>query len=432
MFSKPINRWWTVVAGAIGTGTGVGVVAGYVFGVFITSISAEFGWERSYTTAGISALYIASGIGSLVLGSVMTKWSIRAVTMLFVAMFSLSVMAVGLMPGSVVLFCIIFASIGFFGAAATAMPYAIAIARQFDRNRGIALALAVSGSGAGVLLLPSFANYLMQGFGWRAAYVGIGAIVGGVPLAALILCFRSPPIPAGHASGDAIVSLRALATSSKTFWLVALAILAISIALVGVITNFFPILTDRGIDPAQAARIVGLLGAASWVSRLGVGALLDRMHARVVAMAIFLLSGLGIVVTAVSGDGALIYVAAILLGLGIGAEADLITFVMSRYFPAKSLPKVLGAVWVFFAWGNGLGVFIASLSFDLTGSYNMAYAIFTGLALFSALTISRLGTYVFPADEASGHRSAIVTQPQQHAPTRSESDHSGSYPAAVK
>lgn len=401
MFNQPVNRWWTVVAGALGNAVGTGVVASYVLGVFVKNISDDFGWERSYTTAGISCLFIVSGIGSLVLGSLMTRYSIRKITIIFVLLFSLSVMAVGVMPKSLLLFCLIFSSIGFFGAAATAMPYAVAISRQFDGNRGIALALMVSGAGFGALLLPSLANWLMESYGWRVGYVGVGLLVGVVALAGLIFCFRTPPLEAPAHAARSALSLKAIFTSSGTFWLIALSILGISIALVGLITNFVPILTDRGISPAKAASMVGLLGAASWASRLAVGLLLDRMHAKYVAAGIFVLAAIGIVITAISGQGFGIYLAAIFLGLGIGAEADLITFTMSRYFPPEALSRALGAVWIFWAWGNGLGVFAASLSYDLTGSYNLAFALFTALALISCVIILRLGAYAFPAHGAA-------------------------------
>lgn len=415
MFNKPVNRWWTVFAGALGNAVGTGVVATYVLGVFVKDISADFGWERSYTTAGISCLFIVSGLGSLVLGSLMTRWSIRTITIIFVSLFSLSIMAVGIMPKSLALYCLIFSSIGFFGAAATAMPYAIAISRQFDANRGVALALMVSGAGFGALLLPSFANWLMANYGWRAGYTGVGAIVGIVALAGLVICFRTPPLERPCAF-EGVPSLRNIFTTSKTFWLVALSILGISIALVGLITNLVPILTDRGVSPAQAASIVGLLGGASWISRLAVGLLLDRIHAKYVAAGIFLLAGMGVVTTALSGHSAGIYLAALFLGLGIGAEADLITFTVSRYFPPEALSRALGSVWIFFAWGNGLGVFVASLSYDLTGNYDVAFVIFTALALLSCVFILRLGAYKFPVHAVAADTLATPQRMEAAAP----------------
>ena len=396
MFNKPVNRWWTVFAGALGCAVGAGVVATYVLGVFVKSISAEFAWDRSFTTAGISCFFVASGIGSIVLGSVMAKWSIRAVSIWFVSLFSLSIMAVAILPKSVFLFCLLFSLMGFFGAAATAMPYAIAISRQFDHNRGLALALMVTGSGFGALLLPNYANLLMESHGWRAGYLGIGILVGIISLAGLVFCFRTPPADTAHAAGRGL-SLVEVYQSGRTFWLVALSILCISIALIGLITNLVPILTDRGVSSAKAASIVGILGAASWISRLGVGVLLDRIHAKYVAVGIFLISAVGIGIFAL-GTGSLgIYVAAICVGLGIGAEADLLTYMMSRYFPAESLSRALGAVWIFWAWGNGVGVFLGSLCYDLTGNYDLALILFISLTLVSSALILQLGSYQFPA-----------------------------------
>lgn len=282
MLSKSINRWWTVVAGVLGCAGGAGVVATYVFGVFIKPISAEFGWDRSFTTAGISCFYVVSGIGSIVFGSIISKWSLRLSTILFVALFSLSVISIAFLPKSVVLFCVIFSVMGFFGAAATAMPYAVAITAQFDRNRGLALAIVVCGSGLGAFLLPGYANWLLESFGWRAGYVGIGLVAGIVPLVGLTLFLRTPRPAAGSAS-ERGPSLKTLYTSGGTFWLVAAPFFCISVALIGLITNMTAILTDRGASTAEAAFLLGLLGGASWFSRIGVGILLDRLHVRYIA-----------------------------------------------------------------------------------------------------------------------------------------------------
>ena len=395
MFNKPLNRWCTVVAGALGNAVGAGVVSTFVFGVFIKDISNEFGWDRSYTTAGISCFFILAGVGALVLGSFMARWSMRSVTTVFVSLFSLSIMLIAILPKSLILFCLIFSLMGFFASAASPMPYALAISRQFDRNRGIALALMISGTAVGAVLLPSYANLLMESYSWRVGYLGLGLIVGTVSLAGLVFFFRTPPLAPEHLAVQGL-SFKDIYRSGKTFWLIAISIFCISIALIGVITNLVPILTDRGATSAKAASIVGILGGASMVSRVGVGALVDRMHARYVAAGIFLISALGISFLAFGMGGTAIYIAAVCIGLGIGAEADLLTFLMSRYFPAESLSRALGAVWIFWAWGNALGVFAGSLSYDLTGDYSLALFLFIGLALLCWGLILQLGPYRFP------------------------------------
>lgn len=403
MFNRRINRWWTVVAGVLGNAVGAGVVVAYVLGVFTKAISADFGWDRSFTTAGVSCFFIVSGIGNLVLGSLMARWTIRSVTIAFVSLFSVSIMAVSLLPPSAILFCLTFSLMGFFGASASAMPYAVAISSQFDRNRGLALGIMVSGTGLGALVLPNYANFLLESHGWRVGYLGIGLLVGVVSLFGLIVCFRTPAGAKPRVVGRPWGAKRAF-LSQSTFWLIGIAIFCISVALVGVITNMVPILTDRGLTTRSAASFVGLLGAASWASRISIGAMLDRVHAKFVAAGIFLLSALGLGLLIFRTDEMSLYSVTVLVGLGMGSEADLVTFMMSRYYPNEALSEALGAVWLFWAWASGLGVFAGSLCYDLTGDYRFALTLFLVLAILAAALIVRLGPYpiaLAPAESRS-------------------------------
>ena len=403
MLDRPINRWWTVLAGAMGCAAGAGVVATYVFGIFIKAISAEYGWDRSATTASISCFYFVSGIGSVVLGSLASRWSIRWITLAWVVLFALSVAAIAVLPASVPLFCLMFAIMGFFGAAATAMPYAVAISGWFDRNRGMALAIAVSGTGVAGAFMSRYANWLMEHFGWRGGYIGVALFVGILGSAALLLFFREPPQLAARATDEPGQTLVDLYTRHPTFWLIALPIFMISFALIGTITNFAPIVTDRGLQTREAAALLGLLGGASWFSRIGLGIFLDRIHVRFVSATIFLVVAIGCTLILTGVTGPWLAAAVVLIGLGMGAETDLLTYTMSRYFPPRALARALGAAWIFFAWGSALGVFAGSLSFDLTGSYDGALLLYVLCALVSAGVILRLGAYRYqshdPADE---------------------------------
>lgn len=399
MFSKPINRWWTVFAGAIGCAAGAGVVSSYVFGIFIKEISAEYGWDRSATTASISCFYIASGIGSVVLGSIMSRWSVRGPTMIFVSLFALSVISVAFLPKSIFALCVVFGVMGFFGSAATAMPYAVAISGWFDRNRGLALAVAVSGTGISAIFMSSYATWLMNHYGWRGGYIGVGVLVGLMALAGLTFFFRTPPVVQSGSGSEEGPSLLALFISSRAFWVIALPIFLISISLLGLITSLAPILTDRGESMGRAAAVLGLVGGASCFSRVGIGLLLDRVHVRYIAAGIFFIVGCGTLLIFLGLSDVGLLLGAILIGLGMGAEADLVTYAVSRYFSPRALGRALGGVWIFWAWGSGIGVFIGSLSYDLTGSYSAALALFLGFALLASGLIWRLGPYLHHAHE---------------------------------
>lgn len=398
MRENALKRWSTVLAGAFGCAAGSGVVASYVFGIFIVSIAAEFGWTRGETTLGISAYYVFAGFGALVLGGAISRWGTRNATLAFTLLFALALMLIPVVPHSVLVFTLVYAAMGFFSAAATLMPYAIALSGWFDRGRGTAMALANTGTSLGGLVMPFYATWLLANYGWRGGYAGVGLSVGLLSLVALLLFFRQPPVAPRHPRAAAEVSLRSIVARDKAFWLIGIPLLNISFAVVGALTCLPPMLSDSGASPARIGAVLGALGAASVVSRLGVGLMLDRVHIRYVAAFLFALVALGAALLA-SGWESAILPAAICIGFGLGAEADLVSYAASRYFGPRALPRTLGAIWIFFAWGAGLGVAAGSLSFDVTGSYAAALGLFFLLALVSVFVVLRLGAYPNVADE---------------------------------
>jgi predicted MFS family arabinose efflux permease len=363
------RKWSTVVAGVLGSAASCGVISSYVFGLFIKAISAEYGWHRSETTLSITCFYVFVGLGALSLGTIISRWNIRTPTLLFVLVFAGSLASVAILPPSVLLLSILFSAMGFFGAGSNPMPYAIAIAGWFDRNRGLALAIAVSGTGLSSIFMARYANWLMENYGWRGGYVGVALFVAVFGFAALLLFFREPPREV-HGERGAL-SLWQICTRDRTFWILAISIFLISVALLGVVTNLAPILTDKGMTTRQVAALLSLLGGATWASRLGLGLLLDRIHVRLISVAIFLMVATGTVLV-LSDIAWSRETGVLLIGIGMGAEADILTYAVSRYFGPRELGKAIGGVWTSWAWGCAAGVLLGSASFDLFGSYSVA------------------------------------------------------------
>ena len=394
MTSKTFSKWSTVLAGLVGSAANISVVASYVFGLFIKAISAEYGWLRSEVTVAITCFYIFAGLGSLCLGVIISRWSIRWPSIIFVTIAAAALGSIALLPRSVLLLSIVFSITGFFGSAANSMPYAVAIARWFDRNRGLALAIAVSGTGISSVFMSRYADWLLEHYGWRGGYVGVALFVALFGLTALLLLFRDPPPDTRRV--ELPLTLRQLYTGDRVFWLIAGPIFLISVTLLGLVTNVAPILTDRSMTLREVATLMGLLGISTWATRLGLGLLLDRIHVRIISGAIFLLVALGALLLTIDSHGRLLpAIAAVLIGCGMGAEADILTYTVSRYFGPRTLGKAVGAVWILWAWGGALGVTIGSAAYDLFGSYVVALVFFSVVAVTAAVIIFQLGAYRF-------------------------------------
>ncbi|WP_157995448.1 MFS transporter [Peristeroidobacter soli] len=395
MHHATLNRWWTVAAGALGAGVGVGVLVIYTFGAFAAEMAAEFGWSRSVHSNALTVFLVASGIGSLLLGQLMDRFGVRRVCAALVAAFGITVASLALIPPKIWVLYALFAVIGLTGSAATAMPYAVAIRALFDRERGLALGLVNFGAGIGSAIAPYCAKILAESFGWRGGYIGVG-IAGLLPVLGLLLLVRDPASSRKQKTSQPqegwLIQL-----GRPTFWLITIPVAAISIATFGVLGSMVPLLQDRELGAQSIAIVMSCVGVSSWIARPVVGYALDRAFAPYVAAASFVFAVGGLVLLTLTDHIAGTIAAAILVGFALGSEGDLVTFLVSRYYPPAIYSRVLGAVWVTWAWGGGIGTFLAGASDRMFGSYTPAIVVFAAMLTIGIIVVCRLGPYPFPA-----------------------------------
>jgi len=115
------------------------------------------------------------------------------------------------------------------------------------------------------------------------------------------------------------------------------------------------------------------------------------------------------VLLVVASQPAMAAAGTVLVGVGLGAEVDLIAFLLSRYLGMRSFGEIYGYLFAIFMLGSGLGPFVMGVSFDRRGSYNLILECF-GFALVAAsILILRLGPYVYPVSHRDGTNAAAKT-----------------------
>jgi MFS family permease len=162
------------------------------------------------------------------------------------------------------------------------------------------------------------------------------------------------------------------------------------------------ILSDRGTTIQAAALGSSLLGAALLIGRVGSGYLLDRFFAPYLAAIFFggAAVGIGLLWTAAPG---IAFAGAFLVGLGLGAEMDIIAYLTSRYFGLRSFGEIYGFAVAIFLLAGALGPLAMGAGFDLTGSYNTPLAGLFSSTLVAALLMTRLGPYRYQAGQHDGN-----------------------------
>ena len=400
--TAPKNAWPVVAGSMVGLIAGNGPIVLFTYTIFLPAIVKDFGWTQANVGFGILFAHATAALMTPFVGMFIDKWGIRRVCLPFITLFALSTAAIGLTPASPSVFILLYAIAGVFSAGQTVMPYTKAVAACFDSKRGLALGLALAGVGIGQLLMPQYVRYLIENFGWRNAYFGLGA-------ATFVLAFPAVAFFVGQ-SEERLTERRAAnpdailpgipahdAVRSYRFWAIGAAGFLVAVAVNGAIPHVVPVLTARGVTLATAAWIAGVSGIAAIVGRICSGFLLDRIFASYVAMIFFGIPLIGIVLLASGAGGIVPFLAVICLGLGLGAEIDTMGYMTSRYFGLRWFGESYGYIFGLFALGSGFGPLIWDLVFDATKNYSMALWASAGSLVLAALLVLSLGPYVYPA-----------------------------------
>ena len=398
--------WWIVLAAATGLFLGFVPIIGFTFSVFFHQLSQEFGWSRSEISLGFSLALLALSVMLPVSGRLVDRFGARKVIVPAALLLGLGLTFFHFLSDNLWHFYALYLFIGIIGSGTAPIPYYKVISSWFDKRRGLALGLAMGGAGTGTFVMPSLAHALITTVGWRAAYVFLGLMVMVITIPVVGLFLKEKPqmmgllpdgmvaLPGatGKQSGLEGMSSRE-AWHSGTFWLMSSAFFLVSMSLNGCLIHIVLMLTDRGISPQNAALAASLLGGAVLLGRVGTGDLIDHFRAAHVAVYIYCGAALGVFLLLVGVAGALAFVAAFLVGLGLGG--DVMAYVISRYFGARAYGEIYGYALTIYTLGAMIGPLLMGAAFDSTGSYKMILGPFLLTTLLAAGLMALLGSYQF-------------------------------------
>jgi MFS family permease len=412
------NPWWIVVGSTIGLIVGNGPVSLFSSGVFLKPVSGEFGWDRATMTgaAGLSTLF--SAVCVPIVGIMIDRWGIKRVMLPILALYGLSIAALSLTPASVAVFTMLYVFMGIAGAGQGPLPYVKSISAWFDARRGLALGVAMAGVGIGVFIVPQVVRVLIQDYGWRIAYMGLGALMFLVAFPSMALLVREPEegfarrrVRLAQAVDVVLPGLgvREVLMGSR-FWLLALSVLCVSTVVNGFGVHIVPLLTDRGLSPAVATSMLGVFGLGTLGGRLLSGYLVDRFFAPYIAAVFFLLGAVGIGLITSGAGGPVPTFGIVLLGIAAGTEIDMLGYLSSRYFGLRHFGQLYGYIFAVFSAGAALGPYVLGVCFDRFHSYNDALFGYVGLLVLASGLIVSLGAYVFPVESDADVRLASAVR----------------------
>jgi MFS family permease len=403
---KIFYGWWIVLVAAVGLFMGYGPIVSFTFGVFFKPLSQEFGWSRAQVSLAFSLSLLVMSVAFPLVGRLVDRFGARKIIVPSVLLFGLGLMSFSLLSAHLWHLYVIYVLLGVVGGGTAPVPYSNVISHWFDKRRGLALGVAMVGLGLGTFMMPSLAQTLIVAGGWRQAYLLIGLMVIVVAMPVVGLFLKETPQMLELTPDGEVVDVDGVrreaqkggmsfheARHTDTFWVMLSAFFFMSASAHGCVIHLAPLLTDRGVSPQSAAFAMSLLGGALLLGRVGAGYLLDRFFASSVAVCFFSGATLGFILLWSGTTGSLAFVAAFLVGLGIGAEGDIIAYLVSRYFGLRAFGEIYGYVFAAFTLGGVIGPLVMGVGFDSTGSYRPVLGVFVVITLIAAGLMTRLGPY---------------------------------------
>ena len=392
------QHWRLLASASIGVMFSVLVLPYYTLGTLVVPVTEAMGWTRAQFQA---AIFFSASLGALtapLVGWLADRYGARRLALPAMVGLAAGFFLAATVDGELWVLYSAYAVMAVFGAGTIPVTWTKAITDTFEARRGLALGLALSGTGVCGVLMPQYATYLVENYGWRQAYVGIGLapLLLGLPL--VYWGFRpqrrSDPSPQEQTSGSAHHGLTlASAARTRQFWVLLGSVFLVYMAASGIGPNLYPAITDAGLSAAHAASALSAFGGAVVAGRLLVGYLVDKFWAPGVAALTMTLPVVGCWLLIDPQSYAASLAAAILIGLAAGAELDLMSFLVARYFGAQNYATIYSVMYMALAVCSGGAPILFAAVYDRFLSYDLSFSIALILFALGGLLMLCMGRY---------------------------------------
>lgn len=383
------------------------------FSVFYVALLGEFAWRRGEAALGYSLSWLLLLVFSPLAGWLYDRWGARLLVPAGGLLLGLALT----LTGQVTTLWQYYLALGVLGGAGIAciqIPAAAIVARWFVRSRGAAMGVISAGASASAIMFYPLNTYLIVVFGWRTALAIVGLIVAVVTIPLAAFLYRDPPEnvhgPGGETEtaepppmGAADWTLgRAL--RSVPFW----AVFAMwGFGVIGyqiVTTHQVAHALERGFSGATLGWMFGLGGACTVAGNVIGGSLSDRWgRGWVFALGSAIgIAGIGCLGRLDGPEDLLLLLGYVVAGVGFGMRISLLAAIPTDLFAGRHLGVILGAAQGGGGLGGFIGPFLGGWLFDVTGSYQIAFAV---AAL--AIAASAVAAWVAAPRRAQTARRAI-------------------------
>jgi MFS family permease len=357
----------------------------YSFGVFLKPVLNEFGWTRAAISGAYSLnMLLAGGLG-IVFGRLSDRFGPRIVLTVCGLIIGLGYLLMSQVSSiwQIYLFFGVLVSVGEGGMF---VPLMSTIARWFVKGRGLASGIAVSGVAAGIVVMPLLANQLISNYSWQTSYIVLGFIAifsicviaqfmkrapdqqKKIDYAIRAAVTDAPNLQVRGLSLREALRTRKLFTASVIFFIFGFGVHTIMV-------HIAAHASDIGFSATTATMILSVIGFVSADGKVALGVLGGRIGNRNTVIIICILSALAFLWLRFAGELWMLYLFAIVFGIGYGGFTTMQSPLASDLFGLKSHGAIFGLIAFIGSIGSALGSLISGRIFDIDGTYNWAFVL---------------------------------------------------------
>ena len=391
-----------MVASAM-AGLSFATVAVYSMGLFMEPLSREFGWSRAQMSLGLSIVALFAVPLSPFAGALIDRWGSRRLGIPGVILSALAFAAFSLASGSLKQWYALWVGYAVVAIAIKTTVWTAAVSSVFQSSRGLALAVVLSGAALSQTLTPLTAQWLIDGYGWRHAFLWMGLGWGAFVLVLLLPFFfdardheRRQAASAQASGARPVLTGLTLAEGirSPALLRIAAALFITSALGVAVTVHKVPILTQTGLSRESAAHIAALAGIAGITGKLLTGWMMDRWQSGWIGGVSVSLPALAcLMLLDAIRTPTLIVVAMMIFGYSAGAYLQVCTYLTTRYGGLRHFGKIFGIMAGLMALATGIGPIVAGMVYDHFGNYTALMLAGIPMALLSGWLVGGLGPY---------------------------------------
>ena len=390
MKNSKIFYGWIVVLGCILITTTLVPPIMALSGKYTTYVTADLGIKDSQFTL-VNTIVQAMGIFlSPFVAKNLAKGNMKKIQSICIVGFCLGYFAYSFATSVVHLYICAFL-VGFCWLNSALIPVSMMINNWFVKQKGLAMSLAMAGIGVGGAILGNVIQILLNNYGWRMTYRIMAVIILVVALPTALFILKKKPEDMGlkalgadeapAAGKKAAAPAKALTLTvgqSKGklfFWLMIGGIFLNGLINTGSLINF-PAAMNRMQGAAVATTVITMYSLIGIGGKIFLGWINDKFG--VIASSIYgcVFFALSFLCILFAGDSAnMLYLMGVVFGLGNAIGTVSPPLVVAEVFGQEKYAEAYGFANSFSQVGMTLGGLLVSGIYDMSGSFNVAWAL---------------------------------------------------------